>query len=60
MLQAGDKVRLKDEEDCIVPPGDYTIAHVDESGAFSVGGRVLVWPRRVILLNGEPVSFNRY
>lgn len=47
-LTVGDVVELIDEFDCIVPPGSYTVTHVNENGSFCVnGGRTGVWPRRI-------------
>ena len=47
----GDIVYLADEEDCIVPEGEYTVSRVNEDGSFHVGGNTAVWPRRIISLS---------
>lgn len=47
-MQAGDLVRLRDEDDCIVPAGTYRVSRVNPDGSFHVGGNTAVWPRRVV------------
>lgn len=47
-VMVGDQVTLDDEDDCIIPPGTYTVSKVNENGSFHVGGNTAVWPRRIL------------
>lgn len=47
VIRVGDTVTLKDEPDCIVPPGKYRVSKVNPDGSFHCGGNTAVWPRRV-------------
>jgi hypothetical protein len=50
----GDRVTLDDEEDAIIPCGNYTVSKVNEDGSFHVEtpegrvGNTAVWPRRIL------------
>ena len=48
MPVAGDRVILGDEEDSIIPAGEYIVSKVNDDGSFHVGGNTAVWPRRII------------
>lgn len=45
--KVGSTVRLRPEQDAIIPPGEYVVSKVNEDGSFHVGGNTAVWPRRI-------------
>lgn len=47
-VKIGVRVTLRDEPDCIIPAGEYTVSKVNPDGSFHCGGRTAVWPRRII------------
>jgi len=46
-MSVGDKVILIEEEDSIIPAGEYTVSKINGNGSFHVGGNTAVWPRRI-------------
>lgn len=47
-IHVGETVTLRDEWDCIIPAGTYTVSKVNPDGSFHCGGNTAVWPRRII------------